>query len=290
MVMDYLRSCYSASFRPYADSAIEGKVYWFRAAPGAKRFPHAHAYGSNVWEDQTGEQKQGVGEVGFTRRWRSCRNPDLAGDHFEGPADWLLNGVPLAHAGDQFAPCNAWLSALSFDVLVDWHFEPEPEAVVARFDVLVAWNLEDHEVFTGVRALGAVSLTGSIDQQTLVLTTPEYDTSTFWDGGTPPVLTVPADGIYLVGVEVDGVTNGTTATPVRVKLGVVQNGTTEIATDERDLGGTGISQIETFLAVTEVELSAGDEITAVVGWVAGGSSPAIDLTSIHWIDYRGPLP
>lgn len=92
--MDYLRSGYRTRARLIQGSEATGFIRWFKAQPGAKVFPHQHAFGSLVWEGDHQQHWEGPGETSRTRSWSKSAGPPLPGTHFHGAASWFLFGVP----------------------------------------------------------------------------------------------------------------------------------------------------------------------------------------------------
>lgn len=320
MIVDYLRTGRRQWARLYRDRPdVLTRIRWYRAAPTALQLPIPYTFGFNIYDDDVRFERVHVGFTDALGPFEKGFNHGQPGTHFHGDPDWFLNGAPFG-AVNPDGPCVQWAGLYRGRIVVHGAWEQlefrgriavrgkwsdvtdgytghlvmhgvgDEDLEGYRGSLVLHGTVEVPEVFNGVRATGSVSLAGAFDSQTLTLDSPQYDTDGYFDGGVPTLITVPADGIYLIGVEADGATNGTTATPIRLKLGVIVNGVTEVATDVRDLGGSGADQLETLLAVTEVELSAGDEITGVIGWVASGVSPGVDFVSVTWAEFRGPLP
>lgn len=83
--MDWLRSCYTGTLKPFAGSGLLVPVTWFFCAPGAKLFTPLSAFGSSVW-DPTKRMDPPAGEqASYPRVWRDGSAPGfLPGDHYCG--------------------------------------------------------------------------------------------------------------------------------------------------------------------------------------------------------------
>jgi hypothetical protein len=323
MIVDYLRSCYTARFRPYAGSEQEGIITWFRAAPGARPFPGPNAWASNVWEDQIGYQKEGIGEVDFTRMWSRCTNPGLAGTHFDGPAAWFVDGVPQANAADPPSPCNlvfpyaradlavsahdlltpdVWFATADLavsaadnfpsraDLAVDASGYPAPDVWFANADLAVEATEDSPMPFSGARAVESSQTLDIPDTITLGWDSVEYDTDGYFDLGSDSTrITVPSDGIYLVGGRV--LFNGAYSTSGETDFAVgfsVSGVATLDGVSGQWLHQPGFTSV-TLTFAAELELSAGDYLQFGVT-SNGDDTGTVTLDSAVWIDFRGPLP
>lgn len=73
--MDFLRSAYRTTVRPWRDSPATIGIRWFRAMDGAEPYPHANLFTSLNWTDRD-EAGPPVGEVkGASRPWDPGLNP-----------------------------------------------------------------------------------------------------------------------------------------------------------------------------------------------------------------------
>jgi hypothetical protein len=105
MIVDYLRSCYTATVRWQQGGAATARIRWLPAKPGAKIFPYRTAFCSSVWQPDF-YPNLGVGEIDRYRTWSPNVPSVLAGDHFDGPAEWFLTGVPADHWADPPVNCG----------------------------------------------------------------------------------------------------------------------------------------------------------------------------------------
>lgn len=101
--MDYGRSSSIQRARLYRGSDRISLIRWYPAAPGAKVFPGWHAFGHPAWEDaEERDQFTGPGAFLSGQEWVGNRYPAPPGQHFHGPADWFLDGIPLEEFQDEF--------------------------------------------------------------------------------------------------------------------------------------------------------------------------------------------
>jgi hypothetical protein len=105
MVMDVIRSCSVESALFGENSDLPGPLRWYRCKPGAKAFPHWHAFGHIAWEPHPDEWTAGPGIEQWPRRWsRDLANkPD--GSHFHGKPEYFLQGIPQ-QVYDETAPLD----------------------------------------------------------------------------------------------------------------------------------------------------------------------------------------
>lgn len=100
--MDYLRSCYRSSMRPFRDAPeveIEGR--WFWCGENAKALPIPHLYGASVWDDEFWDSEvMTLGEVAKGPWYSGESDLRLTGQRYCGPDDWWLNGSPLSAQGE----------------------------------------------------------------------------------------------------------------------------------------------------------------------------------------------
>jgi hypothetical protein len=103
MVTDFAHSCSLVPVR----MTRGGPVTWlrvYRAVPGALAFPFPHAFGSPVWITDYYEDHPPLGIQGpvpgtFAKEesiweWASCKYPAPPGQHWHGPPEWFLDGIP----------------------------------------------------------------------------------------------------------------------------------------------------------------------------------------------------
>lgn len=109
MKCELLRSCYTATYRPFFDSEETRSIDWCWAKPKAKWLPVPNCLSSaNWWTDK--EDEPAVGEVSSDGyRWRDGSGVFGAGTHYAGtPAMFQygasINDPPLAGPPD--APCD----------------------------------------------------------------------------------------------------------------------------------------------------------------------------------------
>ncbi len=95
MVMGYGRSCYETDLQPWRNGGPLVKIRWYRAAPGAKVFPHAHIFRSLVWEPDPWNVQVPAEIYESPRKWVNGQTPPTAhGQNFVGEAqDFLLGAV-----------------------------------------------------------------------------------------------------------------------------------------------------------------------------------------------------
>jgi hypothetical protein len=97
MVVDFLRMASTETVRFYRDSEEMQRVRWYRALPGAQALPFATAFGSHVWDDARRKLNPDVGQQQGPREWAPTDYLWAPpGDHYHGPADWFLSGIPLS--------------------------------------------------------------------------------------------------------------------------------------------------------------------------------------------------
>lgn len=105
MAVDWLRSCYSTTIRPYKDSNLEVPIEWYFTDPHAPFLPFAHAFVSRNWEDV----KDWVLDIGETpaanRPWKNGKTPSWVHNDFFGDRDTWFNGMALADRAG--VPLNA---------------------------------------------------------------------------------------------------------------------------------------------------------------------------------------
>ena len=142
--MDWRRSCGTANVNYAADGSAPGKIRWYFADPGAKRFPYPHAFPSEIW-DFVHWDNSPVGEDStFTQGWANGQHVGrMTGQHFCGKAEWFLNGQPtgtppLPRNGSGVTPCchrwSGWIEGGSF--LYDKRkIPPPPPPQVAAFNL-----------------------------------------------------------------------------------------------------------------------------------------------------------
>lgn len=176
--MDVIEGGARTAIRPYADSDDTIAIRWFKCAPGAKVFPHRHAFAAMYFEGDYNQDFQGPGL--FNRDFENVKptNPGYPGTHFEGDPRWFLHGIPPEKRYGIPAIC-ADASTLP----------------------LLGLGLSDGDptMFSGasVAVSGFVAPSGAaVDVEWDAV---EFDTNGYFTPGLPTLLSPLIEGYYLIG-------------------------------------------------------------------------------------------
>jgi len=166
MVMDWVRSCYTAPMR-FGPNGPVVRVRWFFAAPNAKDFPGHHVFGSLNYAREKRDY-EGLGEFTFKDRvWdRGERPPGMDGQHFcgtplqfEGALTGNEPGLPVGPAGVPFCCIGPGYGGVLLDgqAAIDLG-----RRIVARGGVLLDGSA-DFSYGNRIIARGGVEADGSAD-------------------------------------------------------------------------------------------------------------------------------
>jgi hypothetical protein len=77
--MDWVRSCYTTSIRPYHDSGLTVPIKWYFVDKDTPPLPFRHRFGSRIWNDDRSPQP--LGETTAQRKWANGQWPARFAGH-----------------------------------------------------------------------------------------------------------------------------------------------------------------------------------------------------------------
>jgi hypothetical protein len=196
--MDYLRSCYSSSFRLYNDRPdvlVPGR--WHFCPPGAKLAQMPHIFGSQVWTPKNMEIDPPLGEVLGRGPWFDGK-PDsrFVGQHFCGSPRVWLEGIPFADRPGLVLEPDGTPACC--------HAPPAVPEFTSGGDLEIDGGAEGGDVFIGAKARASVPLPLTLNPTRVAFTSVLWDTDGFFDLDVDAQAINPArDGVYLVGCQVE---------------------------------------------------------------------------------------
>ncbi len=94
MAMDLLRFCHYTEAEFGEVPGRDARQRWYLCKPGAKAFPHEHAFGSPVWEPARDDWTDGPGVKWPPVKFSRLHIPSPDGQEFHGKPEWYKTGIP----------------------------------------------------------------------------------------------------------------------------------------------------------------------------------------------------
>jgi hypothetical protein len=282
--MDYLRSCYKASMRLYSDRPdVLTPGEWHFCQEGAKLAQMPHAFGSQIWTPKGMVIDPSIGEVLGQGPWVNGEpNSRYVGQHFCGSADVWLHGIPYADRPGLVLEPDGTPACC--------HAPPAVPRFTSGGELAIDGEAEGGDVFSGAKATSGNLLPLSLGTVGVTFTSVLWDTDNYFDlVGNPFLLTVPRDGVYLVGSTVQWLWLGppnagvTVILTVRHASGSAVN-ETSVVVDSGNI--TTLAQQSPANAVRLYpELPCEATLT-----IEGGNSNLVDLRATLWVEFRSNPP
>lgn len=225
--MDFLRVFGTQEVRYIQGLNATQKIRWYKAADGAKVFPHEHAFGFPVWDGDHYNPEPEIGTQGNRLKWSQGTNPGLTGQHFEGNAEWFLRGVPPAHANDGSLVCA----------------DRQEPAYLS-----LAISGEEFVMFSGVSVEGVATVVDA-GNSTITFDAPLWDTEGYQNPADLFQLYPPSNGYYLINLRAEWDVPATTPNVyLLVSLASTSEALGEISNTTFDFP-TGANQTQAFSTI-----------------------------------------